>query len=154
MDSAFAWSTLCEAATSIGEHVRTIEAPDLYVLTAAAMGGCGTLVMWLVAQHPGCLANPWATFPYTAAARNGERGTLIALRRLGVLFGTQGVAAHVVEQAREGRAVRWLVEHGALVGSREEMDGALGLAVWDYSEEAAAWLRGLAAAGGPAAEGA
>ncbi len=83
------------------------------------------LLEWLVEQHPGCLAGPWSPSAYAAPARKGDRGTLEALRRLGVPWGAENVVARAVERCPVP-ALRWLVGQGAPVGSRQGMERAVG----------------------------
>ncbi len=115
------------------------------VLQTAAGAGCEPLLQLLVAL-PECKAlEASGRAPYVAAARHGDRATPGALRRLGVPW----AAGDGVEAAAEARCaesvLRWLVEQGAPVGSREELGCAVGEAMrrGRLGAEAAAWLRGL-----------
>ncbi len=120
-------------------------APGGDVLVAAADCGCEALLEWLVEQHPGCLAGPWRTSAYVAAARQGDRGTLEALRRLDVPWGAENVVARAVQGGCPVPALRWLVGKGAPVGSRQDMERVVRRALQerDLSAEEGAWLRGL-----------
>ncbi len=90
--------------------------PGWEVLVAAAEGGCEALLEWLVEQHPGCLAGPWAVSVYVAPAVTGQRGTLAALRRLGVPWGADDMVVRAVEQGCSVPVLRWLVEQGVVAG--------------------------------------
>ncbi len=122
--------------------------PGGKVLAAAAEGGCEALLEWLVEQHPGCLAGPWAASAYVAPAVTGQRGTLAALRRLGVPWGGHDLVVRAVEEGCETPALRWLVAQGAPVGDRGRLEEAVARKVQQrvMSAEAAAWLRSVAAA--------
>ncbi len=118
--------------------------PDRGTLERTAQGGCEALLEWLVQQHPGCVEG---ASPYVPAAYNGDRATLAALRRLGVPWDEKDTVANVMRNGcRSEVVVRRLVEHGAPVGSEEELEEvfeetmAKGL-----SARTVAWLRGLAA---------
>ncbi len=126
--------------------------PDVEFLRAAVPGGGEALLEWLEEQHPGCLDCPIAVFgesPYEMAAKSGDRGTLEALRRLGVPWGTDGLVARALWAGCPLSAARWLVEQGASVGSAGDMDRAVarGMAQERLSADEAAWLRALAPAG-------
>ncbi len=121
-------------------------------VTAAAEAGCEAVLEWLAEQHPGCLVGPGhsSRCPYVDAAAAGDRGTLAALRRLGVPWGAQDVVVQAVWGGGAMPALRWLVGQGAPVGSVENMRWAL----WQpcpavrpsrFSDEDEAWLRSLAA---------
>ncbi len=86
-------------------------------MAAAGEGGCEALLELLL-QQPGCLlAGGRGRSPYVAAARNGDRATLAALRRLGVPWGAVDVVVQAVRKERcRLDVVRWLVEQGAPVG--------------------------------------
>ncbi len=127
---------------------------DGCVLTAAAKGGCEALVEWLAEQHPGCLVIPRDTSPYADAARSGDRGTLVALRRLGVPWGRQDVVVQAVSEGCRMPVLRWLVEQGAPVGRRWDMAQTLMNAPEQYNTAERAWLRGLAVVPGAPAAGA
>ncbi len=120
------------------------------VLAVAADAGCETLLEWLV-QQPGCLlADPWELSPYVAAAANGDRGTVEALQRLGVPWGADDVVVQAVNTwCCTVPALRWLVEQGAPMGSRAELEEAIEdreQNCVDLKEEDAAWVRSLEAA--------
>ncbi len=121
--------------------------PGGKVLATAAEGGCEALLEWLAEQHPGCLAHPWGVPAYVAPAKNGDRGTLAALRRLGMPWGAGDVVVQAVREGVEAPAVRWLVEQGAPVGGAGAMEAAVGRSEC-LSAEDGAWLRGLATANG------
>ncbi len=92
-------------------------------LEGAACSGCEALLDWL-AEQPGFLDSP-GNRPYTMAARNGDLGTLRALRRLGVPWGARDSLAQAVEVGCTAPALRWLAEMGAPVGSLASMEEAL-----------------------------
>ncbi len=54
-----------------------------------------------------------------------KRGTLAVLRRLGVPWGHAGGGVRAVGEECRVSGLRWLVEQGVLVGSRESMGKAL-----------------------------
>ncbi len=110
-------------------------------LHAAAGAGCEALLEWVV-QQPGCMESQRSGCPYTDPAKNGDRGTLAALRRLGVPWGAEDVVVRAVREGSCMAAVRWLVDQGAPVGSREDMEEAVECR-WALGDEEAAWLRGL-----------
>ncbi len=119
-------------------------------LAAAAKGGCEALLEWLAEQHPGCLAVAGIReSPYEVAAWSGDRGTLEALRRLGVPWGADSVVLRVLWAEYPFPVLRWLVEQGAPMGSAGDMRSAVerGLARQGLSAEEAAWLRNLAPSG-------
>ncbi len=122
--------------------------PGGMVLAAAAEGGCEALLEWLVEQHPGCLVGPWAATAYVAPAKLGDKGTLTALRRLGVAWGAEGVVAQAVGGGCCAQASRWLVEQGVPVGDGRRLEWAVTRAAKEgaFLAEEAAWLRGVAAA--------
>ncbi len=94
--------------------------PDWEFLTAAAESGCEALLEWLVKEHPGCLevAGSHGT-PYGFAARNGDRGTLTTLRRLGVPWGAGHSVVRELSTVCRRPVRRWLEEQGAPMGSAE-----------------------------------
>ncbi len=132
-------------------------------VAAAVRAGCEALLEWIL-QHPGWLEKQqwrhnskhfrepeWDSAAlYVDAAENGDRGMLAALRRLGVPWGAEDV---VVQAVREGgcmAAVRWLVEQGAPVGSRDGMETAIegrGQQGQAVGAKDVAWLRGLVSGG-------
>ncbi len=124
------------------EHVPGGELAD-----AAAKGGCVALMEWLAAEHPGCLTgSALAGKPlYNLVAYYGDRGMLEALRRLGVPWVVQDVVVREVKGGCCMPVVRWLVEAGAPVGSRQQLHQAVGkqLQANKLNAEEAAWLRGL-----------
>ncbi len=115
------------------------------VMPAAVEGGCEALLEWL-AGKAGCLAS--AGVSYMPAAKAGDRATLTALRRLGVPWGEGFAVVRAVEAGCQEPVLRWLVEQGAPVGRRWDMDWVVGEAErrGELGAEAAAWLRGLAEA--------
>lgn len=110
----------------------------------AAMGGGEVLLEWL-AEQPGCLAVPQGASPYTAAARNGDRGTLAALRRPGVPWGGQDTVVQAACSECELPALRWMREHGAPRGNPDNLVRAAAK-VERWAGATAEWLRGLAVA--------
>ncbi len=119
--------------------------PGWKVLAAAAEGGGEALLEWLVEQHPGCLAGPWDRPAYICPALSGQRGTLTALRRLGVPWGGEDVVVQAVRWGCPVLVLRWLVEQGAPVGRAGAMEAAMAESR-HLSVEEGEWLRGLAAA--------
>ncbi len=121
--------------------------PDGATFAHAVRGGCEALLEWL-AGRPGLLEqlSEWTSL-YIPAAKRGDRGTLTALRRLGVPWGREDTVACAVAERCPVPALRWLVEQGAPVGSREEMEAALERVSGQYDGEAKDWLRRLAHAG-------
>ncbi len=92
--------------------------PGWEVLAAAAEGGCGALLEWLVEQHPGCLEGAGSgVSPYASAAARGDLGTLTTLRRLGVPWGAEDVVVQAVRERCSVPAMRWLEDQGAPAGS-------------------------------------
>lgn len=59
---------------------------DAATLEYAAQGGCEMLLEWLVREHPARCCLEGAS-PYVPAAMTSSRGSLLALRRLGVPWG-------------------------------------------------------------------
>ncbi len=115
-------------------------------LVAAAGFGCEALLEWLAEHHPGCLADQlFADSPYVVPAVNGDRGTLTALRRLGVSWGATDVVVRAVRRGCPVPALRWLVEQGAPAGGARAMEAAVA-GSGCYRSKERAWLRGLAAA--------
>lgn len=74
---------------------------------AATVGGCEVLLEWMLQEHPGCFAG---ISPYCTAAAKGDRGTLEALRRLGVPWRPHGTVAAAMCDGAGWPALRWLVE--------------------------------------------
>ncbi len=110
-----------------------------HAIQGAAEGGCEALLEWL-AGKAGSLADAGLT--YLSAARRGDKGTLAALRRLGVPCGEDTVA-EAVEEGCQVPVLQWLVEQGAPVGS-EEMEQAVARREGELGADAGALLRGLA----------
>ncbi len=117
-------------------------------LVRAAKVGCEAMLEWLV-QQPGC-ADPLRddpASPYLAAAENGDRATLEALRRLGVLWGAEDVVARAVaSRGCRVPALRWLVEQGAPVGIRADLEEAVAERLESFPSmkpEDVAWLKSL-----------
>ncbi len=106
----------------------------------AAKAGCEALVEWL-AQQPGCLEGPAVGCPYTDAAENSDRGTLVALRRLGVPWGPEDSLVGAVERGCG------MQEQGVPVGSMKKMENVVG----GMDAAAVEWLWGLARAAAGAA---
>ncbi len=96
------------------------------VFEAAVDAGCEALLEWLVEQHPGCLEGPrHEASLYVPAARNGDRGTLAALRRLGVPWGADDVLVQAFSEGAELPVRQWLVDQGAPVGRQGPVRRAL-----------------------------
>ncbi len=122
---------------------------DLYDIDASAAAvDCEELLDWL-AKHGGfwgplraCLTLPFAP-PYMVAARNADRGTLSALRRLGVPWGAEDKVACAVHRGCAIPVVRWLAEQGAPVGNARVLEAAVARRVHEGSlsggEEAWLW---------------
>ncbi len=85
------------------------------VLGSAAGSGCEALLEWLVARA-GCLDGVLGlNSPYSYAAAQGDKGTLVALRRLGVPWGMRGLVRDAWRRGSPPPGLQWLVEQGALV---------------------------------------
>ncbi len=122
------------------------ERPNRETVVAAAMGGCEALLEWLVEQHPGCVAGSAYACPYHVAAKQGDRCTLAALRRLGVPWGSGWNVVRAIVACCPMPAVRWMAEHGLPVGPRFAIESIVeNRADW-YDAETAAWMRSLPAA--------
>ncbi len=94
---------------------------------AAVSGGCEALLEWM-AQQPGWCDN--ADSPYRYAASSGDRGSLAALRRLGVPWGIPNVLPLAVSEWRcEVPVLRWLAEQGAPMGHRRKLQRAVKAAI-------------------------
>ncbi len=122
--------------------------PSFATMRAATKAGCEPLLEFLTSL-PGCATPRGSDALYITAAWQGDLATLDALRRLGAPLGGEGVVAKAVQKRCGESALRWLVEHGAPVGSAEKMEKAVRRAVkrGRLGAEAAAWLRGLVAGG-------
>ncbi len=122
--------------------------PGAQLLHDAVESGCEALLEWVVEQ-PGCQADLEQPLPhlYELALRYRDRGTLTALRRLGVPWGAEDMVVRAVREGCEMPVLRWLVEQGAPVGSAGAMEVAVTCSR-RLSAEEGAWLRGLAAANG------
>ncbi len=120
------------------------------MMEAAVEGGCEALLEWL-AGKVGCLAS--AGVSYMPAVRTGDRGTLNALRRLGVPWGAGCMVMWAVGEGCQVPVLRWLVEQGAPLGSMGYLEQAVAAAPrrGRLGAEAAAWLQGLATAAEAAA---
>ncbi len=109
--------------------------PDGETFEAAADAGCHALLQWLTETYPHRMSPRLARLLYIRAAKNGDRRTLEELLRLGVRWGERDtVASMVAEGARMVfgaweepgvPALRWLVQQGMPVGSREELQAAV-----------------------------
>ncbi len=84
---------------------------DCFGILAAARSGCEALLEFVVGQLAGT-PDAWFSSPYIEPAKRGDRGTLEALRRLGVPWGTWDMAAAAVKAGCAGPGLRWLVEQG------------------------------------------
>ncbi len=124
------------------EVLQPGELLDASVAGAAADGGCRALLEWL-GGRPGGLDGLRSGSPYVNAAKKGDRGTLITLRRLGVPWGWQDSVARAVQEQCGVPALSWLVQQGAPVGSREDMDRATRCV--SHSSDVVVLLRALAA---------
>ncbi len=128
--------------------------PGGEALVGVARAGCEVLLEWLVERHPSCCMFGGATgSPYVLAAEKADRGTLAALRRLGVPWDAPDTVVQAVRHGCELPVLRWLVEQGAPVGRAGDMEEAVARRVGreDLNAEEAAWLRGLAGAAEAAA---
>ncbi len=94
--------------------------PGWEVFNAAASSGCEALLDWLAGQH-----RVRRGLGYGSAATKGDKGTLAALRRLGVPWDAGFTVARAVREGCWVPVLRWLVEQGAPVGTGEEMEQAL-----------------------------
>ncbi len=101
------------------------------ILPAAAEGGCEALLDWLAEAHPCCreYKNLGAASPYLRPAAAGDLCTLTALWRMGAPWGSvpDVVVRAVREVSTTASAVRWLVDHGAPAGSRQEIRATVAL---------------------------
>ncbi len=124
--------------------------PDWWHLMfcASTPGGSEALLEWLVATAGSSLVSAADDSPYLRPAKRGDRGTLAALRRLGVPWGAEDVVKRAVEWDCAMPTVRWLVEQGAPMGDLDRLESAVARAVQQGSVtvEEAAWLRSMAAA--------
>ncbi len=120
--------------------------PGTKAVEAAVLAGNEALLEWMV-QQVDRVESLDGDKLYPLAAKNGDRGTLAALRRLGVPWGAEDLVVQAVWEGSCMAAVRWLVEQGAPVGSREGMEKAIEGREQrqKLGDEEAAWLRGLAA---------
>ncbi len=128
--------------------------PDAVLLRAAVGNGCEALLEWLVEQ-PGCRAalEQNSFHMYQAALGDGDRGTLTALRRLGVPWGKDDVVVWAVQGRCELPVLRWLLEQGAPVGRARDLARVQADVVWSEGLSAAdakvmlrQWLRWCVAA--------
>ncbi len=120
--------------------------PRGMLMVAAVECGCEALLEWLVALPEGAACQPQSEGRYYMyAAVSGFRGMLAALRRLGVPWCSEDVVVRAVRKGCCAQALRWLVEHGAPVGSQGDMEKAVDVAVRCNCIDAqtAAWMRGL-----------
>ncbi len=108
----------------------------------ATQGGCEAVLEWL-AENGGDLSYQGAASPWLVAGKHGDRGTLAALRRLGVPWDHPDLLMRAVNYGCCMPAVRWLAGQGAPVGSR----GAMEMVVGSQTRVDAMWLLELA---GPA----
>ncbi len=117
---------------------------DEDVFYGAIKGGCEAVLEWLVEIEPRCARSEC---PYRIAAFEGDRGTMLALRRLGVQWGPGDDLVRAAQQHSWVQALRWMAEQGAPVGSATKMEEVLEFSLYD--DDVKAWLRGLpvAAAG-------
>ncbi len=122
-------------------------------LDKAARPGCEALVDFL-AEKGYVVVDPMATCDaaYAHAARAGDLGMLMALRRLGVPWGRGTLNATVHEGVPPGGAplcaLRWMVEQGMPATGEVAREVLLGLGMPGAAmEKVAAWLRELAADG-------
>ncbi len=111
---------------------------------AAVSGGCEALLEWMAGQ-PGWLSH--VNSPYRDAAILGDKGTLAALRRLGVPWDREWTLVHAVMGDCEVPVLRWLAEQGAPVGDRGKLQRVVEEAVRRRRLDGgkAAELRGWAA---------
>ncbi len=137
--------------------------PSEDVLAVATHGGCEALLEWLaenVNSFGGGGISPYyaaainVNRKYSDAALRGDRGTLTALRRLGVPWGAEDVVVRAVKRECPMPAVRWMVEQGAPLGDLDRLEDAIACTREGLSAGDAAWLRGVAAAAAAAAAGA
>ncbi len=114
--------------------------------------GCEAMLEWLAENKPEFRQKPSPGCIYLDAARNGDRGTLATLRRLGVPWGVLDRLAEAVRLGCCEPVLHWLVQQGVRKGKAEEVEAAVQAAVREHGlgAEAEAWLRGLAAGGAAA----
>ncbi len=118
--------------------------PHLGVGLRAVEAGCVALLELLAQEHPGCLEGPSM---YESAGEAGDLGTLTALRRLGVPWGAEDVVANaVLYEGVTAAALHWLVEQGAPVGSRKDLESSFKLRRKDIDRGIKDWLLGLVGA--------
>ncbi len=90
---------------------------------------------------------PWPyESPYEAAAGNGGRGTLTALRRLRVPWAVGDVVVRAIWRDCTVPVLRWLVEQAAPVGGvKKEAAMVEAVLCGTLMSKDAEWFRGLAA---------
>ncbi len=120
------------------------------VLEAAAMHGSEALLEWVWARMGGAAAQGQAQDGlslYVAAAASGNRGTLAALRRLGVPWGADDVLMYAVSGWRAVAVLEWMAGAGAPVPQLLAREGALELMAEQcgLGAEVTEWLRGFSA---------
>ncbi len=125
---------------------------DEEAIVLAASGGCEALLEWL-ADNCRYLSGRGQASPWIVAGKHGDRGTLAALRRLGVLWGSHDVVVQAVQHGCCMPVVRWLAGQGAPVGSRWALEVVVGWQMRKTCEDAV-WLLGLAGPAEPEAGGA
>ncbi len=117
--------------------------PDGKAVVPAAMGGCEALLEWVVEEPDNLFDTAVHASPYIVAAKRGDRGTLAALRRLGVPWELEDLVFKALYSLCPLPAVRWLAEQGAPVGSKGDMEKVV---KWRLmGEEPEAWLKDLVA---------
>ncbi len=117
--------------------------PDPYAVPNAVETGCEELLELLARQPTGLYGRRDSA--YVVAGKNGDRATLTALRRLGVPWGAKDLVVEAVSEGCQGPVLRWLVEQGAPVGSKERLEASVErkASTGELDAETAAWLRGL-----------
>ncbi len=141
------WNILARGDLALAQFVlgqRRGYVPNTENVKAVVLAGNEALLEWIVQQVDRVESLDGEKL-YPLAAKNGDRGTLAALRRLGVPWGAEDVVVQAVRKGSCMAAVRWLVERGAPVGSREGMVKAIeGRGQRrKLGDEDVAWLRGL-----------
>ncbi len=121
--------------------------PDGDLVVAAATAGGEALLEWLVEQLGNLTGTAVHASPYIVAAKRGDRGTLAALRRLGVPWERDNLVLVAYGTGCPLPAVRWLAEQGAPVGSKVMVAALLP----NGDTDTAVWLRSFVAAANGAA---
>lgn len=126
---------------------------DHNTLYYAVQGGCEAVIEWLVEK--GCRPQPdWgfgAAQTYARAARQGDKGTLVCLRRLGVEWNGRTLRQALL-MGTALAVLRWLVEQRVPL-EVQELSAMLQHAVAMGRAEVVAWMRGAGLVGQGAGAG-